>query len=116
MSFRQDLNEHIETELAKGVLPDPDIVIEMEVPNQQPGPQASGDEGGPKSAPSKTFPWMGTDRPPKFSSQPHAIPPAKFRDQNSVIPPARFGGASQGMKESVLAAVLADLEQLQDAE
>lgn len=116
MSFRQDVNEHIETELSKGILPDPDAIIEMEVPNQKPGPQHSGDEGGPKSAKAKVFPWMGTDRPPKFRSQPHKIPPAKFRDQNKQWPAAKFGGAAKGMKESAVAAVLADLAERQDAE
>ena len=116
MSFRQDVNEHIETELAKGILPDPDAIIEMEVPNQKLGPQASGDENGPKSAKAKAFPWMGTDRPPKFRSQPHKIPPAKFRDQNRQYPAAKFGGAAKGMKESAVAAVLADLDQLRTEE
>ena len=113
MSFRETVNEHIEEELAKGILPDPDAIIEMEVPNQKPGPQASGDEGGPKSAKAKSFPWMGTDRPPKFRSRPNHIPPAKFRDQNKQYPAAMFGHAAKGMHEDAIAAVLADLEQLQ---
>lgn len=116
MSFREKLNEHIDETLAEGVLPDPDLVVEMEVPNQKPGPQHSGDEGGPKSSKAKSFPWTGTDRPPKFRSHPNVIPPAKFRDQNKQYPPAKFGGAATGMSEDVLAAVIADLETLQDAD
>jgi hypothetical protein len=112
MSFRDELNEHIEESLSRGILPDPDVVMEMEVPDGQLGPQASGDEGGPKSAPAKTFPWMGTDRPPMFRSAPRAIPPAAFQNQNRIIPPARFGSASSGMHEEAVLAVLADLETL----
>jgi len=116
MNFLENLDEHIDEALAEGVLPDSDLVVEMEVPNQKPGPQASGDEGGPKSAPAKRFPWMGTDKPPKFSSHPNTIPPAKFRDQNKQYPAAMFGGAAKGMHEQAVTAVLADLESLQDEE
>ena len=112
MSFRRDLNEHIEEALSRGILPDADLVMEMEVPGQCPGPQHSGDEGGPKSPPAKTFPWGGTDRPPMFRSHPNAIPPAMFQNQNRAIPPAQFGGASKGMHEEAVLAVLADLESL----
>jgi hypothetical protein len=114
MSFLENLDEHIDTALAEGVLPDADTVVEMEVPNQKPGPQKSGDENGPKSAKAKVFPWMGTDRPPKFRSKPNHIPPAKFRDQNKQYPPAKFGHAAHGMHEDAVTAVLADLESLQD--
>lgn len=116
MSFRDELITHIEQALVEGVLPDSDVVLEMEVPGQQPGPQASGDEGGPKSAPSATFPWMGSDRPPTFNAPGRAIPPAMFSQQNAQHPPAMFSGASQGMKEEAIAAVLADLEALQASE
>jgi hypothetical protein len=117
MDFREEVNDHITRTLSEGVLPDSDTIVEMEVPNQKPGPQHSGDEGGPKSAPSKVFPWMMTDKPPKFRSHPNTIPPAKFRDQNRQIPPARFGSAASDMKEEAVAAVMADLDSLQtDAE
>ena len=116
MSFLANLDEHIDEALAEGVLPDSDLVVEMEVPNQKPGPQASGDEGGPKSAKAKSFPWMGTDKPPKFRSHPNRIPPAKFRDENKAYPPAKFGHAAKGMHEAAVTAVLADLESLQDEE
>ena len=113
MSFRDELITHIETALVEGVLPDADHVLEMEVPGQQAGPQASGDEGGPKSAPTPTFPWPGTTRPPTFTAPGRTIPPALFSQQNAQHPPAVFGGASKGVKEEAIAAVLADLEALQ---
>lgn len=116
MSFRDELITHIEQALVEGVLPDSDVVLEMEVPNQKPAPQASGDEGGPKSAPSATFPWLGTDRPPKFNAPGRGIPPATFSQQNAQHPPAMFSGASKGMKEEAIAAVLADLEAFQASE
>lgn len=116
MSFRDSLVKHIEEMLTEGLLPDTETVLEMEVPAQQGGPQAGGDEGGPKSAPSATFPWMGSGRPPMFNAPGRTIPPALFSQQNAVYPPASFNSASQGMKEEIIAAVLADLENFQVSE
>ena len=118
MSFREELEEHITTELDKGLLPDGDIVIEMEVPNPKPGPQASGDEGGPKSGPSRVFPWLGSHAPASFGSASSGkkFPAPAFSNQNRQIPPAKFGGAAK-LKESkaVVDAVLADLEARQES-
>ena len=113
MSFIDQLNEHIEYMLSEGILPDTEEILEMDVL----GPQAGGDEGGPKSAPTATFPWAGNLRAaPPFPRACHGtvIPPAMFQSQPNLIPPAMFSGAAvEGVAEDdVVAAVLADLEAL----
>jgi hypothetical protein len=130
MSFGKKVDEHIDAMLAEGVLPDVEEIIEMEVPGQQAGPQASGDEGGPKSAPAARFPWLGKTWAAKFfggasKGGEHPTDPADgFSKQNRAYPPAKFSGAStSGVKEdekidpqAVVDAVLADLETIQDAD
>ena len=113
MSFINQLDEHIEYMLSEGVLPDTEEILEMDVL----GPQASGDEGGPKSPPGPVFPWSGNLRaaPPfRGACMGTAIPPVLFRSQPNPVPPAIFSGAAvEGVdEEDVIAAVLADLEAL----
>lgn len=127
MSFGKRVDKHIDAMLAEGVLPDVEEIIEMEVPGQQAGPQASGDEGGPKSAPAAIFPWLGKNWAAKLfggasSGRNDTDPATNFSNQNRQIPPAKFGSASSGGlgeegeidPEKVVAAVLADLETIQD--
>lgn len=135
MSFKEKVDEHIEQMLNEGVLPDSGEIVEMEVgprlhnmqvPGQQAGPQHSGDEGGPKSAPGAVFPWLGklraADRfPGACMGRDYTAPP--FSNQNRQIPPAMFSGAATEMKENdeidreaVLNAVLADLSALNDTD
>ncbi len=129
MSFEKKVDEHIDVMLAEGVLPDVEEIIEMEVPGQQAGPQASGDEGGPKSAPAARFPWLGKTWAAKLfggasSGRNDTAPASNFSNQNKQHPPAKFSGAStSGIKEddkvdpqAVVDAVLADLETIQDSD
>jgi hypothetical protein len=129
MSFKKKVDEHIDAMLSEGVLPDVEDVIEMEVPNQKPGPQASGDEGGPKSAPAANFPWLGQTWAAKFFGgasvgRGDVAPATNFSNQNRQIPPAKFGSAAAGGigendeidPQAVVAAVLADLENLDNDE
>ncbi len=117
MSFREDVDRHIDETLAEGTLPMGSDILEIEVPNPKPGPQASGYEGGPKSGKAPVFPWMGKHSPPDFSgaSKGKKFPCPPFSNQNRQIPPAKFGGASK-LKEDAVAAVLADLEAFADDE
>ena len=128
MSFGKKVDEHIDAMLAEGVLPDVEDIIEMEVPGQCAGPQASGDEGGPKSPPSASFPWMGNNWAAKFfggasTGRNDTAPATNFSNENRAYPPAMFSGASSGGlgeegdvdPEQVIAAVLADLETIQDS-
>lgn len=117
MSFFEKVDEHIEYMLSEGVLPDSDEILEMEVWGQQAGPQHSGDEGGPKSAPGAVFPWTGKLRAAdrfQGACTGTSIPPAMFSTQPANIPPAMFSGAAveSVAEEDVIAAVLADLEDL----
>ena len=110
-SYRDKVDEHIDEVLAEGTLPMGSDILEIEVPNPKSGPQASGDEGGPKSSKSPVFPWSGKLSPPDFggASKGQKFPCPPFSNQNRQIPPAKFGGASK-LKEDAVAAVLADLE------
>lgn len=127
MSFDKKVDEHIDAMLAEGVLPDVEEIIEMEVPGQQAGPQASGDEGGPKSPAAAAFPWLGKTWAAKFfggasTGRNDTAPAANFSNQNKQHPPAKFGSAStSGIKEddkvdpqAIVDAVLVDLETIQD--
>jgi hypothetical protein len=138
MSFFEDVDKHIDHMLCEGVLPDSEEIIEMEVgpvmhdgtvPNQKPGPQHSGPEGGPVSAPAASFPWLGrTWAAGGFAGASRGAPadgietrPAMFSNQNRGYPPAMFSGAATGMAEegevdsdAVIDAVLSDLQALQD--
>lgn len=135
MSFKEKVDEHITQMLNEGVLPDSGEIVEMEVgprlhdmtvPGQQPGPQHSGDEGGPKSAPAATFPWLGKHRAAdlfKGASMNKKFPCPPFSNQNRQHPPAMFSGAATEVKENddidreaVLNAVLADLSALNDSD
>lgn len=120
MNFFETVDDHINTTLSEGILPDADVIIEMEVPGQQAGPQASGDEGGPKSPAAATFPWMGQETPPKTfpgACKGKEYPAPLFSQQNKQYPPAKFGGASKiSEDDEVVAAVLADLEAMQSNE
>jgi hypothetical protein len=121
MNFFEKVDDHIDVTLSEGVLPDVDVVMEMEVPNQKPGPQHSGDEGGPKSPPAATFPWLGQETPPKTfpgACKGREYPAPMFSNQNRQYPPAIFGSASKISEEDseVIAAVLADLEAMQSDE
>lgn len=117
MSFRDKVDAHIEEVLSEGTLPLGSDILEMEVPNPKPGPQASGDEGGPKSARAKTFPWDGSHAPASFAgaSRDKKFPCPTFSNQNRQIPPAKFGSAAK-LREDAVAAVLADLEALNSAD
>jgi len=125
MSFFEDVDQHIEYMLSEGVLPDSDEILEMEVWGQQAGPQSSGPEGGPVSAPGAVFPWGGNLRAAEAfrgASFGTVIPPAMFQSQPAAIPPAMFPGAFGGAvaesgidPEDVIDAVLADLEAMQDS-
>jgi hypothetical protein len=117
MSFREKVDEHIEETLMEGVLPDVDDVLEIEVPNQKSGPQASGDGGGPKSARAREATFTDHTAPPNFggASRDKKFPCPPFSNANRSIPPAKFGGAAK-IKEEAIQAVLADLEAMQDAE
>lgn len=116
MNFFASVDDHIDITLSEGILPDVDVIIEMEVPGQQAGPQASGDEGGPKSPPSATFPWLGQETPPGTfpgACKGREYPAPMFSNQNKQYPPAIFGGASKiSEDDEVIAAVLADLESM----
>jgi hypothetical protein len=115
MSFRKALDEHIEIVLTEGTLPDVDDILEVEVPNQQRGPQRSGPEGGPVSRRAAEATFTDHTAPPDFrgASRGARFPCPPFSQQNRQIPPAKFGGAAK-IKEEALAAVLADLAELDD--
>lgn len=117
MSFREKVDDHIEVTLSEGILPDVDDVLEMEVPGQQRGPQASGDTGGPKSARAAEATFSDHTAPPSFggASRNKKFPCPPFSNANRSIPPAKFGGAAK-LKEAALQAVLTDLEAMQDDE
>lgn len=129
MSFEKKVDEHIDVMLAEGVLPDVEEIIEMEVPGQQAGPQASGDAGGPKSAAAARFPWLGKTWAARLfggasSGRNDTAPATNFSNQNRAYPPAKFSGAASGGlgedasvdPQAVVDAVLADLETIQDSE
>lgn len=120
MNFFEKVDDHIDVTLSEGVLPDVDVVMEMDVPNQKPGPQHGGDEGGPKSPPAASFPWMGQETPPKTfpgACKGREYPAPMFSQQNRAYPPAKFGGASKiSEADEVIAAVVADLEAMQSDE
>jgi len=117
MDFRDKVNKHIEETLMEGVLPDVDDILEIEVPNQKPGPQRSGDEGGPKSARAAEATFTDHVAPPNFAgaSQGKKFPCPPFSNANRSIPPAKFGSAAK-IREEAIQAVLADLEAIQDEE
>jgi hypothetical protein len=138
MSFFEKLDEHIDNMLSEGVLPDSEEIIEMEVgpvlhdgtvPNQKAGPQHPGPCGGPVSAPSASFPWLGNTRAAgrfpgaSVGQDGFNYTPPMFSNQNRLHPPAMFSGAATGMaedsgvdSEAVIDAVLADLQALRDSE
>ncbi len=118
MSFKEDLDSYIEQSLSEGVLPDPSVILEVEVPgNAEP---AYAPSVGPLSAPTPIATFQDGPPAPMFAGAGGInIPPAMFSTQPIAAPPAQFPGAFGGvgstMEDYELAAreaVLMDLSEM----